>query len=231
MKKLFLAFLVIIVSINPLFPQKTGIKSVFGANAGLSIPINEFAQNTFIHDAGFAGVGPNIEVEFLHYGKWFGISSSIGYASIFFNEKDYQAEYDRLLSGYGSNEVMAGNYQVLKFLIGYILKIPEIKSTEVMLLVHLGYAHSVHPNLVVTNPELGEINSIGRSADGSPIFNMGLKANYWLNDRYGINLNYGMNLTRPTFNDETGIGGTFAFPIHYSNANIGFVMNLNAKHK
>ncbi len=231
MKKLFLAFLVIVVSINPLFSQKTYKKSVFGANAGLSIPIDEFAQNTFIYDAGFAGFGPNIEVEFLRYGRWFGFSSSIGYASIFFNEKDYQAEYDRVLSGYGSNEVTAGNYQVLKFLVGYMLKIPEIKRTEVMLLVHLGYAHCVHPNLVVTNPELGEINSIGRSIDGSPIFNMGLKINYWLNDRYGINLNFGNNLTRPVFDDETGIEGSFALPIQYSNANIGFVMNLNAKQK
>jgi len=231
MKKLFLAFLVIFVSINPLFPQKTVKKSVFGANAGLSIPHSEFAQTIFNYDAGFAGVGPNIEVEFLRYGRFFGFSSSIGYASIFFKEKDYQAEYDRVLNGYGSNEVTAGNYQVLKCLIGFTLKIPETKRTEVMLLVHLGYALSVHPNLVVTNSELGEINSIRRSPDGSPVSNAGLKINYWLNERYGINLNYGINLTRPAFYDETGIGETFTLPIRYSNANIGFVMKLNAEQK
>ena len=117
MKRLFLAILVLILTVNPLFSQKAGKKSVFGANAGLSIPHAEFAQTTFNYDAGFAGVGPNIEAEFLRYGRFFGFSSSIGYASIFFKEKAYQAEYDRVLNGYGSNEVTAGNYQVLKFLV------------------------------------------------------------------------------------------------------------------
>lgn len=231
MKRLFLALLVIMAAINPLFPQKSVKKSVFGANTGLSIPYDAFAETTFKYDAGFAGVGPNIEAEFLHYGKWFGFSSSIGYASIFFKEQDYQAEYDRVLNGYGSNEVTAGNYQVLKCLIGFTLKLPEIQRTEVMLLFHLGFALSVHPNLVVTNTELGEINSIRRSAARSPASNAGLKVNYWLTDKYGINLNFGQNLIRPWFSDETGIGGSFFLPIHYSNANIGFVMKLNAEHK
>jgi len=231
MRRLLLAFLVLILTVNPLFPQKAVKKSVFGANAGLSIPYNEFAQTTFRYDAGFAGVGPNIEAEFLRYGKFFGFSSSIGYSSIFFQEKKYQAEYDRVLNGYGTNEVTAGNYQVLKFLVGFTLKLPEIKRTEVMLLFHLGYARTVHPNLTVTNTELGEINSIRRSPDGSPVSNAGLKINYWLNDKYGINLNYGINLTRPAFYDETGPGGTFFMPVRYGNANIGFVMKLNAAHK
>jgi hypothetical protein len=231
MKRLFLAFLALIVAANPLFPQKPGNKSVFGVNAGLSVPYNEFAQTTFKYDAGFAGPGPNIEAEFLRYGRFIGFSSSIGYASIFFKEKDYQAEYDRVLNGYGTNEVTAGNYQVLKCLVGFTLKLPEIKRTEVMLLFHLGVALSVHPNLVVTNSELGEINSITRSAGRSSGANAGLKVNYWLTDKYGINLNFSQNMTRPWFRDETGIGGSFFLPIHYSNANIGFVMQLNAKHK
>ncbi len=231
MKTLFLAIIVLIVAVNPLFPQKAGAKSVFGVNAGLSVPYDEFAQTTFKYDAGFASLGPNIEAEFLHYGKFFGFSSGIGYASIFFKEKDYLAEYDRVLNGYGSNAVTAGNYQVLKFLVGFTLKLPEIKRTEVMLLFHLGYALSIHPNLVVTNTELGEINSITRQADGAPVSNAGLKINYWLNQRCGLTLKGGFNYTRPGFYDETGPGGSFFLPMHYSNANIGLVLKLNAEEK
>jgi len=231
MKRLFIAILALILTVNPLFPQKAGNKSVFGANAGLSIPYAEFSQTTFKYDAGFAGLGPTIEAEFLRYGRFFGFSSSIGYASIFFKEQDYQAEYDRVLNGYGTNDVTAGNYKVLKFLIGFTLKIPEIKNTEIMLLFHLGYALSVHPKLLVTNSALGVISSVQRDAEGAPVSNAGLKINYWLNERYGLTLTGGLTNTRPAFYDETGIGESFFLPIRFSNANIGFVMKLNAENK
>lgn len=107
-------------------------KSVFGVNTGISIPFDEFAVKAFTYDAGFSSPGPNLEVEYLYYGKVFGFSSSVGYSSLFFNERSYQAEYDRTLNGYGTNDVSAGNYQVLKFLVGFTLKIPEFNHTEVM---------------------------------------------------------------------------------------------------
>lgn len=227
MKQVYLVLLALILAANPLFPQKPGKKSVFGANAGLTVPYNEFAQNELNYDCGFASPGANIEAEYLYYGKYFGFSSSIGYASIFFNEKDYQAEYDRVLDGYGINEVTAGNFQVMKLLVGFTFKVPEINHTEVMLLFHLGYALSVHPDILVTNTEMGVINSISRDAGGSPVCNTGLKINYWLNENYGLTLNGGMNLTWPSFYDQTSFGGTFTMPIHYANINFGIVMNLN----
>ena len=78
MKKLFLALLALIVVANPLFPQKSAKKSVFGANAGLSIPYKEFSRNTWGFYSGFAVPGPNIEAEFLlphvaHMGSHFSI--------------------------------------------------------------------------------------------------------------------------------------------------------------
>ena len=227
MKKIFAILLLLSALQVTAQSQQKLRKSIFGVNAGVSVPFDDFAANTFIYDAGFANVGPDMEAEYLYYGKVFGFSSSIGYTSIFFNEKDYKAEYDRVLDGYGTNEVTAGNYQVLKFLVGFTLKIPEFNHTEVMLLFHLGYALSVHPKLSVTNSELGEINSIARDAGGGPVSNAGLKINYWLNDRYGLTLNGGVNLTRPGFYDATGPGGSFFLPIHYANINAGFVMNLN----
>lgn len=228
MLKLFLPFLTFIIAANPLFPQKPGKKSVFGVNSGVTVPFDDFADKTMNYRAGFASAGPNIETECLYYGKIFGFSSSIGYASVFFNEKAYQTEYTRVLEGYGTNVVTAENYQMLKFLVGFTLKVPEFSHTEVMLLFHLGYALTVHPDLLVTNSELGEINRVSKDAAGAPVSNAGLKINYWLNERYGLSLNAGLNLTRPGFYDNTGPGGSFFMPIHYSNINVGFVMNLKA---
>lgn len=228
MKRVTTALLILLLTALTVMAQKPDWKSVFGATAGVSIAADEFAVKSFGYDAGFATLGPNIEAEYLYYGRFFGFSSSIGYASIFYNEKAYKDEYDRVLDGYGLNEVNAGNYQILKFLVGFTLKIPEFNHFEVMLLFHLGYARSIHPNLIVSNSELGVINSFSRVSDGSPMSNTGLRINYWLDERYGINLNCGINLTRPSFYDETGIGGSYSLPIHYANVNVGFVMKLNA---
>jgi len=226
MKRLTIALLVLMLAAVSASPQKTPGKSVFGVNTGVSIPLDEFALRTFTWDAGFAAPGPNLKAEYLYYGKIFGFSSSVGYTSFFFNENAYQAEYDRTLVGYGTNDVAVGNYQVIKALIGFTLKIPEFNHTEVMLLFHLGYAIAVHPNLLVTNSELGVINSVERTAGNGPVANMGLKINYWLNERYGVSLNGSVNGMSSGFIDETGPDGNFQMPLNHANINIGFVMNL-----
>lgn len=220
--------MILMVAVVTALPQKTGRKSVLGINTGVSIPTDEFAVKTFTYDAGFSSPGPNLEVEYLYYGKIIGFSTSIGYASLFFNEKAYQAEYDRTMDGYGTNEVSAGNYQIRKILIGFILKTPEFNHTEVMLLFHLGYAGAVHPNLLVTNSELGVINSVDRNGGGGPFASMGLKINYWLNERYGVSLNSSANAVSFGFIDETSPDGHFFMPMNHANVNVGFVMNLNA---
>jgi len=207
-------------------PQKIPAKSVFGASTGVSIPLDEFAVKYFTWDAGFASLGPNFEAEYLYYGKIFGFSSSISYTSIFFNEKAYQSEYDRTLNGYGTNEVTAGNYQIMKFLVGFTLKTPEFSNTEVMLLFHLGYGVAMHPNLLVTNSEFGVINSVTRNAGRGAVASMGLKINYWLNERYGVSLNGTLNGMSSGFIDETAPDGNFQMPMNHANINIGFVMNL-----
>jgi len=164
MKKTFaiMALLVLVTATG--HAQQKVRKSVIGVHTGVSVPLGEFALKTFTWDAGFAAPGPNLEAEYLYYGKVFGFSSSLGYASFFFNEKAYLSEYDRTLNGYGVNEVSVGNYQVIKALVGFTLKTPEFSNTEVMLRFRLGYAMTVHPNLLVTNPELGVINSVERNA-------------------------------------------------------------------
>jgi len=232
MKKLTLILMILFLAVVTALPQQKARRSVFGVNTGLSIASGEFAKRTFTYDAGFATMGPNLEAEYLYYGKVFGFSSSLGYANFFFNEKAYQSEYDRTLNGYGVNEVTAGNYQVIKALIGFTLKIPEFSNTEVMLLFHLGYARAVHPNLLVTNSELGVINSVARNTgSGGAVANAGLKINYWLNERYGVSLNAGVNGMSSAFIDETAPDGYFSQPMSYANVNVGFVMNLKTAQK
>ena len=226
MRKTFAILTVLVLVTSPGQAQDKVRKSVFGANAGVSIPINEFAYHTFTYDAGFASPGPMLEAEYLYYGKFFGFSSSIGYSGFFFNENAYRSEYDRTLGGYGTNDVSAGNYQVIKFLAGFTLKIPEINHTEVMLLFHLGYAACFHPELRVTNSELGLINSVARNKGGSPVANAGLKINYWLNERYGVSLNGSVTTTEPSFGDATGPGRSFNMLMNYTSVNVGFIMNL-----
>jgi hypothetical protein len=201
-------------------------KSVFGVTSGISIPFSDFANDSFTRDAGFAAPGPGIEAEYLYYGKVFGFSSSVGYANFFFNEKGYLAEYDRTLNGYGVNEMAAGNYQVMKFLMGFTLKTPEFRHTEILLLFNVGFSRCVHPDLRVTNSELGVINSMEKDAGGSPAVSAGIKINYWLNNRYGFSLKGSLDNTRPAFFDVTAPDGIFFMPIDYASIKIGFVMNL-----
>lgn len=224
-KYLVLLVLTVLATATGIAQEKTK-KSVFGASTGLSIPYMEFAYKTFRYDAGFAAPGPNISVEYRYYGNYIGFSSCIGYSSLFFNEKAYRAEYDRTLNGYGTNTVSAGNYQVMMFLAGFTLKLPEMKQTEVMLLFHIGYAASVHPELIVTNSEYGVINSINKNTGGCPAANAGIQVNHWLNDKYGISLSCCLSSATPSFGDGTGPGGSFLLPVKYANINVGVIMNL-----
>jgi hypothetical protein len=227
MKKPATAILIFLLTITLVNAQKENKKSVAGFNAGLSVPFAEFADKKMEYHSGFAGAGPNIEVDFFRYtGKYFGLSSNIGYATMFFNEKAYRSEYDRILANYGENVVKAGNYHVLKGLLGFILKIPQIRHIEALVVFQAGCAMSIHPNLLVTNSELGVINLVRKDTKWSAMSNTGIKANYWLTEKYGISLNYGLNFTTPGFGDDTSIEKVFSLPVRYQNINVGLVINL-----
>ena len=227
MKKTAITLLFLLIGLNLIFSQEYSRKTIFGVNAGCSLPYAEFAARTMTSYAGFASPGMNMEIDLLRYtGRFFGFTSGIGYASFFFREKAYRAEYDRILAGYGENSVSSGNYQVLTGVLGFILKIPETRHTEALIVCRLGIAMSVHPDLVVTNSKLGEINTVSKNSDWNPTVNMGLKVHYWLTEKYGITLNYSLNSARPHFRDDTGLGKSFFLPVRYMNINAGFVMNL-----
>lgn len=227
MKKPVIIILIFLITITLVNAQEENKKSIVGINSGISIPFADFADKKMENYSGFAGTGANIEIDFFRYtGRFFGLSSNIGYSNIFFNEKAYKSEYDRILDNYGETTVAAGNYQVLKGLIGLILKIPETRHTEVLLVFQLGCSMSVHPDLLVTNSELGEINSVKKDTDWSSMSNAGIKINYYLSEKYGISLNYSLNSTKPGFYDETSVERVFILPVRYQNINIGLVINL-----
>jgi len=228
MKKLGFLLLIITMSSATVLSQKPVPKSVFSADLGVAVAYDEFALNSFEYDAGFATAGPNAEAGFLYYGRFAGISLGMAYTNIFFNEKAYQAEYDRVLSGYGENTVNAGNYHVFKLQAGLVLKVPEFRHTEVMLLFQTGYALCVHPELTVMNTELGEINSIAGTPGESITGTAGLKVNYWLSDRFGVTLNSSLNAVRPGFGDDTGPAGAFFLPMRYYTVDAGLVIRINA---
>jgi hypothetical protein len=226
-KKTAITILFFLIELNLLYSQEYNRKTIFGVNAGCSLPYAEFAAKTMTSYAGFASPGMNMEIDLLGYiNRFFGFTSGIGYASFFFGEKAYQAEYDRILAGYGENTVSAGNYQVLTGVLGFILKIPETSHTEALIVCRMGIAMSVHPDLVVTNSKLGEINTVSKNSDWNLAGNMGLKVHYWLTEKYGISFNYSLNFTGPDFRDDTGLGKSFFLPVRYMNINAGFVMNL-----
>jgi len=227
MKKPVLTILIFLITIPLVDAQKENKKSLVCINSGISIPFADFADKKMENYSGFAAPGANIEIDFFRYtGRFFGLSSNIGYSSIFFNEKAYKSEYDHILDNYGETTVAAGNYQILKGLIGLILKIPETRHAEVLLVFQLGCSMSVHPDLLVTNSELGEINSVKKGTEWSSMSNAGIKINYYLSEKYGISLNYGLNSTRPGFYDETSNEKVFFLPVRYQNINIGLVINL-----
>jgi hypothetical protein len=227
MKKPVLTILIFLITIPLVNAQKENKKSVAGINAGISIPFADFADKKMENYSGFAGAGVNIEIDFFRYtGRFFGLCSNIGYSNISFNEKAYKSEYDRILNNFGETNVNAGNYQTLKGLLGFILKIPETKHTEVLLVFQAGCALNIHPELHAGNSELGEINSIKRNSEWSSMSNAGIKINYYLNEKYGISLNYGLNFTKPVFTDETSVERIFVLPVRYQNINIGIVIKL-----
>ncbi len=227
MKKLSLIILTILVIITQGFAQSGNKKWVAGVSSGVSVPYAEFAEKYMHASAGFASSGANIEVDFFRYaGKFFAFSSNLGYANIFFNETAYKSGFDSIPYLDGKTTVDAGNYQVLKGLLGLSIKIPESQHFEVLFVFQLGFSMSVHPELSVTNSEWGVINSVKKDAAWSIISYAGLKINYYLSDKYGISLNYCRNSTNPSFDDDTSPEGFFTLPVKYQNINIGFVINL-----
>jgi hypothetical protein len=106
-----LLILILSLTVNSVFTQKER-KRVLIINSGVSVPFSEFAVKKMVIDAGFAGPGFNVGVDYLSSKiGWLGFTASAGYSNLNFDGKAYRSEYEKILDQNGEVTVTAGNYQ------------------------------------------------------------------------------------------------------------------------
>jgi len=212
---------------NGLHAQNENKKNVFSGHLGVSIPTNEFAETSFEHDAGYAKVGANLELDYYRYtGKYFALNASIGYAAFGFNESAYTNGYYRALNKTDGIKTEAGAYQVFNSAIGLVFKTPIGSDFEVLIIPMLRYALCHHPDLIVNDDDEGVINSISNDNAGALSAGIKLQLNYFFSERYGINLSYSRFSANPAFSDETSYEQHFNLPVSFQNINIGLTIIL-----
>lgn len=224
--KLLPCILLLIVA-SGLHAQDENKKNVFSGHLGVSIPTNEFAETSFEHDAGYANVGANLELNYYRYtGKYFALNASIGYAAFGFNESAYTNGYYRALNKTDGIKTEAGAYQVLNAAFGLVIKTPVGSDFEVLIIPMLRYAICHHPDLVVNDDDEGVINSISNDNAGALSAGIKLQLNYFFSERYGINLSYSRFSANPAFSDETSYEQHFNLPVSFQNINLGLIIIL-----
>ena len=226
MKKTILLILLFSLTINSVFSQKER-KRVLIINSGVSVPFAEFAVKKMVIDAGFAGTGFNVGIDYLSSKiGWLGFTASAGYSILNFDSKAYRSEYERILDQNGEVTVTAGNYNIFKTVAGLYLKTPEFYHLELLFIAQLGPSFSIHPDITVDHSQYGLINSTKQDHDWALISNLGMKVNYNISDRYGVNLSYCLNYLLPGFEDDSGLVYHFYMPVRFQNINLGFFINL-----
>lgn len=222
-----LSCLLILALGNSIVAQDGNKKNVFSGHLGVSIPTNEFAETSFEHDAGYANVGANLELDYYRYtGKYFALNASIGYAVFGFNESAYTNGYYRALNKTDGIKTEAGTYQVLNTAFGLVLKTPIGSDFEVLIIPMLRFALCHHPDLIVNDDDAGVINSISNDNAGTLSVGIKLQLNYFFSERYGINLSYSRFSANPAFSDETSYEQHFNLPVSFQNINIGLTIIL-----
>lgn len=226
MKKPFILILILSLTISAVPAQKERIRTII-INSGISIPYSDFANKTMVIDAGFAGVGMNIGIDYLSSkDRFLGFCASAGYSIMNFDRKDYKSEYERVLNDDGEITVTAGNYNFFKTVVGLTAKMPEFHSIKILFIAQVGGSFDIHPEIKVDHSRYGIINSIHQDHDWALIGNLGMKVNYKLSDKYGVSLGYCLNSLRPAFYDDSSLVGTFFMPVRFQNISLGFIFKL-----
>jgi hypothetical protein len=191
---------------------------------GPSIPYAEFANKTFTSRAGFAKAGANLDLDITRYGRRgiFGIYAELGLANIFFDEKSYIAEYERILNIEGTTTASTGSYQFLTVHGGFLIRFAEFLDTRIIMQAGIGYSLCRHPELAVTNSYWGEINTVNSDLDLQIGSSASIKLERSLNEETGIHLSYSLFACLPDFRDtESFREYTFYLPVRYQGINIG----------
>lgn len=191
------------------------------------MPFSDFAKDKMVSDAGFAGTGWNLGLDYVtSKGGNFGFCAAAGYSIINFDAEAYESGYEQILDYNGVTTVNAGNYHIIKTVAGITGIFPEFHHIELSLLLQLGLSLSIHPEVTVNNSQFGIINSFNQDPAWAMISNLGAKINYRISDKYGLNLSYCLNFLRPGFDDDIGSHHNFWLPIRYQNINLGFILYL-----
>ena len=209
--------------------QESPGRNILLAGCGVSIPYGEFSWKTFNSGGEFATVGPGLDVEIMHFTRsFFGFSARVGYSSIFFGEKAYRSEYERILGTDGEVTVSAGNYQFLSGMAGFLARMPEFLDTRIILQVQTGYVLCVHPDLVVDHAYWGRLNTVKQVSDGQLMSSAGIIVTHALSEKYGISLSYTVNAAKPGFSDPMPDGSYYYFyiPVRYQNIQAGMTITF-----
>jgi hypothetical protein len=226
MKKPFILILIFSFITSAVPAQKERIRTII-INSGISLPYSDFAKKTMVVDAGFAGAGMNIGVDYLSSkGRFLGFCASAGYSIMNFDKKTYKSEYERVLNDGGEITVTAGNYNIFKTVVGLTARIPEFHSIDILFVAQVGYSFDIHPEIKVDHSRYGIINSINQDHDWTLIGSLGMRINYNISDKYGVSLGYCLNSLRPGFYDDNTLVGTFFMPVRFQNINLGFIFKL-----
>lgn len=224
---IFKNLMVVVLASTCFFPmsaQEPVIRNALSISTGPSIPYAEFANKTFTSRAGFAKAGANLDLDIIRYSRRgiFGIYADLGLANIFFDEKSYVAEYERILTNEGAITASTGSYQFLTVHGGFLLRFAAILDTRIILQAGIGYTLARHPNLTVTNSYWGDINTVNSDLDLQIGSSASIRVERALNKETGIHLSYSLFACLPDFRDTENFRDyTFYLPVRYQSINIG----------
>ncbi len=226
MKKSFILILILSLTISAVPAQKEKVRVII-INSGASIPFSAFANKKMVPDAGFAGAGMNVGIEFLNNAeRYLTFSASAGYSILDFDSEAYRSEYDRIWNQRGEVTVTAGNYHFIKTVAGLALILPVFDQLDFLFSAQIGVSLSIHPEIVVDHSRYGIINSNVHDPAWAATSNLGMKINYKISEKYGVNLTYCLNYLYPGFEDITGAVDHFDLPVRFQNINLGIVIKL-----
>ncbi len=227
MKSIFVSFLVFIIAAAglPLKAQESSDnRTAYSISAGATVPYSDFANSTFTWRSGFAKTGINLDATIIRYGrrKIFGVYAGTGYAHLFFNEKRYLAEYERIFADEGTMTVSTGGYHFLKAEAGFLIRTIAILDTRLILQAGLGYTLCRHPNLSAVNSYWGVVNTVNSDLDLQLSGRAGFRVEHTIDEYTGIHLSFHVFGCKPDFRDREGYREhTFYLPVRTQNINLG----------
>lgn len=193
-------------------------------SAGAAVPYDEFAASTFTYRAGFAQTGINFDGGIIHYGrrKIFGVYADAGYAYLFFNEKRYLSEYERIFEDVGTMRVSTEGYHFLRAEVGLLIRTIAILDTRIIFQSGVGYTLFRHPYLSAINTYWGIVNTVNNDLDIQLSGSAGIRLEHTLDEYTGIYLSYQLFASRPDFMDtESYRDHHFYMPVRTQHINLG----------